>query len=176
MTARRMLSRLFYLTVEDEGMLAEAFSNLNSDIFAITYKVDGTEDVFVTTAETKDALDRQDIPYNLLAEEDTVAEDASTQETILPGMSFELTPVVDASRPSLPSWANRPSNQEQSEPRSRSPIQLSGAVRRPPLALAAFFCAGVPRTSRAERRRSRTLTSVWGSITSRVTCSASFSR
>ena len=71
MTARRMLSRLFYLTVEDEGMLAEAFSNLNSDIFAITYKVDGTEDVFVTTAETKDALDRQDIPYNLLAEEDS---------------------------------------------------------------------------------------------------------
>lgn len=70
MTARRMMSRLFYFTIEDEGMLAEAFSNLDSDTFAIAYKVQGTEDVFVTTAETKEALDRHDVPYNLLAEED----------------------------------------------------------------------------------------------------------
>lgn len=65
-----MISRLFYLTIEDEGMLAEAFSNLTSETFAIAYKVVGTDDVFVTTAETRDALDRMDVPYNLLAEED----------------------------------------------------------------------------------------------------------
>ncbi|HVS62766.1 MAG TPA: hypothetical protein VMT85_04580 [Thermoanaerobaculia bacterium] len=70
MTARRMMSRLFYFTIEDEGMLAEAFSSLDSDTFAIAYKVQGTDDVFVTTAETKEALDRHDVPYNLLAEED----------------------------------------------------------------------------------------------------------
>ncbi len=70
MTARRMISRLFYLTIEDEGMLAEAFAGLSSDIFAIAYKVRGTEDVFVATNETKDALDRTDVAYNLLAEED----------------------------------------------------------------------------------------------------------
>jgi len=70
MTARRMMSRLFYFTIEDEGMLAEAFSNLDSDTFAIAYKVQGTDDVFVTTAETKEALDRHDVPYNFLAEED----------------------------------------------------------------------------------------------------------
>jgi hypothetical protein len=70
MSTRRLISRLFYLTIEDEGMLAEAFSNLASDSFAIAYKVVGTDDVFVTTAETRDALDRMDVPYNFLAEED----------------------------------------------------------------------------------------------------------
>jgi hypothetical protein len=70
MTARRTRNRLFYFTIEDESMLAESFSQLDKDVYAITYKVAGTEDVFVTTAETKDAMDRNDIPYNLLAEED----------------------------------------------------------------------------------------------------------
>jgi hypothetical protein len=64
------MNRLFYFTVEDESILAEAFSQLEKDVYAITYKVTGTEDVFVTTSETKDAMDRNDIPYNLLAEED----------------------------------------------------------------------------------------------------------
>lgn len=70
MSSRRMMSRLFYFTIEDEGMLAEAFSSFDPGTFAIAYKVIGTEDVFVTTAETKEALDRHDVPYNLLAEED----------------------------------------------------------------------------------------------------------
>jgi len=70
MAARRIMSRLFYFTIEDEGILAEAFSKLDRDTYAITYKVRGTDDVFVTTSETKEALDRQDVPYNLLAEED----------------------------------------------------------------------------------------------------------
>jgi hypothetical protein len=70
MTSRRFLNRLFYFTIEDEGMLAEAFARIDAEVFAITYKVAGTDDVFVTTSETKDALDRRDIPYNLLAQED----------------------------------------------------------------------------------------------------------
>src|SRR5215813_13077832 len=70
MAARRMMNRLYYFTIEDETMLAETFSALEKDTYAITYKVTGTEDVFVTTGETKDAMDRHDIPYNLLAEED----------------------------------------------------------------------------------------------------------
>ena len=70
MTARRTRNRLFYFTIEDESILAESFAQLEKDVYAITYKVAGTEDVFVTTAETKDAMDRNDIPYNLLAEED----------------------------------------------------------------------------------------------------------
>jgi hypothetical protein len=65
-----MISRLFYFTIEDEGMLAEAFSNLDADVYAIAYKVNGTDDVFVMTSETREALDRHDVPYNLLAEED----------------------------------------------------------------------------------------------------------
>lgn len=68
--ARRMMSRLFYFTVEDESMLAEAFARLEDENFAVTYKVMGTEDVFVTTAETRDKLDGLDVPYNLLAEEE----------------------------------------------------------------------------------------------------------
>ena len=68
--ARRLMNRLYYFTIEDESILAESFAQLEKETYAITYKVTGTEDVFVTTAETKDALDRHDIPYNLLAEED----------------------------------------------------------------------------------------------------------
>ena len=70
MAARRMMNRLYYFTIEDESILSEAFSQLEKEVYAITYKVVGTEDVFVTTSETKDAMDRHDIPYNLLAEED----------------------------------------------------------------------------------------------------------
>ncbi len=70
MAARRLMNRLYYFTVEDESILAEAFSQLDKEVYAISYKVAGTEDVFVTTSETKDAMDRHDIPYNLLAEED----------------------------------------------------------------------------------------------------------
>ena len=70
MASRRTISRLIYFTIEDEGMLAEAFSKLKPDVYAITYKVQGTDDVFVTTSETKDALDRNDVPINILAEED----------------------------------------------------------------------------------------------------------
>ncbi|HEX9670260.1 MAG TPA: hypothetical protein VGC93_12370 [Thermoanaerobaculia bacterium] len=70
MATRRSRNRLFYFTIEDESILAESFAQLDKDVYAITYKVHGTEDVFVTTAETKDAMDRNDIPYNLLAEED----------------------------------------------------------------------------------------------------------
>lgn len=68
--ARRSINRLYYFTIEDESILAEAFAQLEKEVYAITYKVAGTEDVFVTTSETKDAMDRHDIPYNLLAEED----------------------------------------------------------------------------------------------------------
>ena len=70
MSPRRLMSRLYYFTIEDESMLAEAFAEFDEDVFAITYKVGGSEDVFVTTAETRDAMDRYDVPYNLLAEED----------------------------------------------------------------------------------------------------------
>jgi hypothetical protein len=70
MAPRRMMNRLYYFTIEDESILSETFSQLEKEVYAITYKVNGTEDVFVTTAETKDAMDRNDIPYNLLAEED----------------------------------------------------------------------------------------------------------
>ena len=70
MAARRLMNRLYYFTIEDESILAETFSQLEKEVYAITYKVSGTEDVFVTTGETKDAMDRNDIPYNLLAEED----------------------------------------------------------------------------------------------------------
>ncbi|HXU32945.1 MAG TPA: hypothetical protein VN851_20435 [Thermoanaerobaculia bacterium] len=68
--ARRINNRLFYFTIEDEGILAEAFAQFEHEIYAITYKVLGSEDVFVATSETRDAMDRHDIPYNLLAEED----------------------------------------------------------------------------------------------------------
>ncbi|MEM6454854.1 MAG: hypothetical protein AAF772_07135 [Acidobacteriota bacterium] len=67
---RRVSNRLFYVTVEDESLLAETFPRLDEDSYAIAYKVSGTEDVFITTRETKEAMDRTDVPYNLLAEED----------------------------------------------------------------------------------------------------------
>ena len=70
MAARRLMNRLYYFTIEDESILAETFAQLDKEVYAISYKVAGTEDVFVTTSETKDAMDRHDIPYNLLAEED----------------------------------------------------------------------------------------------------------
>jgi hypothetical protein len=70
MAARRLMNRLFYFTIEDESILSEAFAQIEKDVYAITYKVVGSEDVFVATGETKDAMDRNDIPYNLLAEED----------------------------------------------------------------------------------------------------------
>lgn len=70
MNARHLMNPLNYFTIEDESMLAEAFARFDSDLFAIAYKVTGTEDVFVTTKDTRDAMDRHDIPYNLLAEED----------------------------------------------------------------------------------------------------------
>jgi len=70
MAARQLINSLYYFTIEDESMLAEAFADIDDSAFAITYKVNGTEDVFVTTNETRDAMDRYDVPYNLLAEED----------------------------------------------------------------------------------------------------------
>lgn len=70
MSRRRLMNRLFYFTIEDESMLAEAFADFDDQVFAITYKVGGTDDVFVTTGETREAMDRYDVPYNLLAEED----------------------------------------------------------------------------------------------------------
>ncbi len=70
MATRRHLNSLFYFTIEDESMLAEAFADFDDDIFAVTYKVEGSEDVFVMTAETREAMDRYDVPDHLLAEED----------------------------------------------------------------------------------------------------------
>jgi hypothetical protein len=70
MSSRRGLSRLYYFTVEDEGILAEAFPKFEQETYAIAYKVIDTDDVFVTTGETKEAMDRHDVPYNLLAEEE----------------------------------------------------------------------------------------------------------
>jgi hypothetical protein len=69
--SRRLLNRLYYFTVEDEGLLGEAFPKFENAGFHITYKVVDTDDVFVTTAETKEVMDRQDLQYNLLAEEET---------------------------------------------------------------------------------------------------------
>lgn len=71
MSARHLMNRLFYFTIEDESILAESFSKLDRDFYALAYKVEGTEDVFVTTQETKEALDRTDVPYTPLAEEET---------------------------------------------------------------------------------------------------------
>jgi len=72
MAARQNLP-LYYFTIEDESILAEAFSQLpQEESFAISYKVIDTEDVFVTTSETRDAMDRNDVPYNLLAEEESI--------------------------------------------------------------------------------------------------------
>jgi len=67
MSARQRLS---YFTIEDESMLAEAFAELGDEPLCIAFKVDGTEDVFVTTETTRAAMDRSDVAYNLLAEEE----------------------------------------------------------------------------------------------------------
>lgn len=66
----RAMKPLYYFTIEDENILTEVFSQIDNKIFAVAYKVRGTDDVFVMTAETKDALDRKDVHYNLLAEEE----------------------------------------------------------------------------------------------------------
>lgn len=68
----RLDNRLYYFTVEDESLLAETFPRFGDETYAIAYKVMGTDDVFVTTAETKDAMERHDLPYNCLAEEDGI--------------------------------------------------------------------------------------------------------
>jgi hypothetical protein len=68
--AARQNAPLVYFTVEDESILAEAFSQLDEEGLAISYKVEDTESVFVTTAETREALDRIDVPHTLLAEQD----------------------------------------------------------------------------------------------------------
>ncbi len=66
----RLNPRLTYFTVEDESLLAEVFPRFEDDVHAIAYKVEGTDDVFVTTADTRDAMERHDVPFNVLAEED----------------------------------------------------------------------------------------------------------
>ncbi len=70
-SGRQLMNRLYYFTIEDESILAEAFAKFERDFYAIAYKVNGTEDVFVTTQETKEAMDRHDVPYTLLAEEES---------------------------------------------------------------------------------------------------------
>jgi hypothetical protein len=67
---RRLDTKLYYFTVEDESLLGESFPRFEEDSFAVAYKVVGTDDVFVTTAETREAMERHDLPYNQLAEED----------------------------------------------------------------------------------------------------------
>ncbi len=62
--------RLYYFTIEDDSILREVFTELPQESLAITYKVDGTEAVYVTTADSKDAMDHHDVPYTLLGEED----------------------------------------------------------------------------------------------------------
>jgi len=70
-TTKKVLRPLYYFTIEDESILAEAFDKLDEGTYAITFKVKGTEDVFVTTSGTREAMDLHDIPYNLLAEEES---------------------------------------------------------------------------------------------------------
>lgn len=83
---RRLDTRLYYFTVEDESLLGESFPRFEDESFAIAYKVVGTDDVFVTTSETKEAMDRHDLPYNCLAHEDgikiAVHHDALSQEEL----------------------------------------------------------------------------------------------
>jgi len=70
-TTSHVLRPLTYFTIEDESILAEAFERLDEGTYAITFKVKGTDDVFVTTAGTREAMDLHDIPYNLVAEEES---------------------------------------------------------------------------------------------------------
>ncbi len=71
MSARRTLNRLYYFTTEDESILAESFPRIEETVFAVTYKVKGTDDVFITTEETREAMERHDIAHNVLADEDS---------------------------------------------------------------------------------------------------------
>ena len=64
MSRRRLMNRLFYFTIEDESMLAEAFADFDDQVFVITYKVGGTDDVFVTTGETREAT----LPANKISQ------------------------------------------------------------------------------------------------------------
>lgn len=86
-SGRHLMNRLYYFTIEDESILAEAFAKFERDFYAIAYKVNGTEDVFVTTQETKEAMDRHDVPYTLLAEEESsrigVLHTAQSREELL---------------------------------------------------------------------------------------------
>lgn len=70
MVHRRLHQRLYYFTVEDEGLLAEAFPKLDQEAYCVAYKVAGTDDVFVTTGETKEALERLDLSFTVLGEEE----------------------------------------------------------------------------------------------------------
>jgi hypothetical protein len=70
MSSRRTMNRLYYFTTEDESILSESFPRIEEDVFAVTYKVKGTDDVFITTSETREAMERHDIAHNVLAEED----------------------------------------------------------------------------------------------------------
>ena len=69
---RRINNHLYYFTVEDESLLGETFPRFEDDTYAIAFKVIGTDDVFVTTAETREAMERHDVPYNQLAQEDGI--------------------------------------------------------------------------------------------------------
>ncbi len=71
MSVRQLMNRLYYFTIEDESILPEAFERFDRKVVAITYKVSGTEDVFVTTHDTKQEMDRMDVPYTLLASEES---------------------------------------------------------------------------------------------------------
>ena len=86
MASPHHLNRLFYFTIEDESILAEAFAGIDKDNYAITYKVSGTEDVFVTTGATREAMDLHDVPYTILAEESAnnvaVLHNAASQEEL----------------------------------------------------------------------------------------------
>lgn len=62
--------RLYYFTIEDDSILREVFTELPQESLAITYKVVGTESIYVTTADSRDAMDHHDVPYTLLGEED----------------------------------------------------------------------------------------------------------
>ncbi len=62
--------RLYYFTIEDDSILREVFTELPQESLAITYKVVGTDSIYVTTADSRDAMDHHDVPYTLLGEED----------------------------------------------------------------------------------------------------------
>ena len=71
MSTSSILRPLCYFTIEDESILAEAFEKLEEGTYAITFKVAGSDDVFVTTSATKEVMDLHDIPYHLLAQEES---------------------------------------------------------------------------------------------------------